>query len=61
MAGNYEAGLVGFLIRGSTLAVRVADYVTMYRYSVIAVGKMKNRSLAALCEDFAKRLKRQGL
>lgn len=32
----------------------------MYRYSVIAVGKMKNRSLAALCDDFATRLKRQG-
>lgn len=32
----------------------------MYRYTVVAVGKMKNRSLAALCEDFAKRLKRQG-
>ncbi|MGB0414033.1 MAG: 23S rRNA (pseudouridine(1915)-N(3))-methyltransferase RlmH [Coraliomargarita sp.] len=32
----------------------------MYRYSVIAIGKMKNRSLAALCDDFSKRLKRQG-
>lgn len=32
----------------------------MYRYTVIAVGKMKNRSLAALCDDFCKRLKRQG-
>ena len=32
----------------------------MYRYSVIAVGKMKSRSLAALCDDFGKRLKRQG-
>lgn len=32
----------------------------MYRYTVIAIGKMKNRSLAALCDDFSKRLKRQG-
>lgn len=32
----------------------------MFRYTVIAVGKMKNRSLSALCDDFCKRLKRQG-
>ncbi len=32
----------------------------MYRYTLIAIGKMKNRSLAALCDDFSKRLKRQG-
>lgn len=32
----------------------------MFRYTVIAVGKMKNRSLAALCDDFAKRISRQG-
>ena len=32
----------------------------MYRYTVIAIGKMKNRSLATLCDDFSKRLKRQG-
>ena len=32
----------------------------MFRYTIIAIGKMKNRSLAALCDDFAKRLKRQG-
>ena len=32
----------------------------MFSYNIIAVGKMKNRSLAALCDDFAKRLKRQG-
>lgn len=32
----------------------------MFRYTIIAVGKMKNRSLAALCDDFSKRLKRQG-
>ncbi|WPJ97397.1 23S rRNA (pseudouridine(1915)-N(3))-methyltransferase RlmH [Coraliomargarita algicola] len=32
----------------------------MFRYTVIAIGKMKNRPLAALCEDFCKRLKRQG-
>lgn len=32
----------------------------MYAYSVIAIGKMKNRHLAAVCEDFARRLQRQG-
>lgn len=32
----------------------------MFRYTLIAIGKMKNRSLARLCEDFSKRLKRQG-
>ncbi|WP_269525395.1 23S rRNA (pseudouridine(1915)-N(3))-methyltransferase RlmH [Coraliomargarita parva] len=32
----------------------------MFRYTIIAIGKMKNRSLAALCDDFAKRLKRPG-
>jgi 23S rRNA (pseudouridine1915-N3)-methyltransferase len=32
----------------------------MFRYTIIAVGKMKNRQLSALCEDFSKRLKRQG-
>lgn len=32
----------------------------MYRTTIIAIGKMKNRSLAALCDDFSKRLKRQG-
>jgi len=32
----------------------------MYRYTVIAVGRMKNRSLAALCDDFTKRLRRSG-
>ncbi len=32
----------------------------MYRYTVIAIGKMKNRALAALCDDFSKRLRRQG-
>ena len=32
----------------------------MFRYTVIAIGKMKNRSLAMLCDDFSKRLKRQG-
>ncbi len=32
----------------------------MFRYTVIATGKMKNRALANLCEDFSKRLKRQG-
>ena len=32
----------------------------MFRYTVIAIGKMKNRSLAMLCDDFSQRLKRQG-
>ena len=32
----------------------------MFRYTVIAIGKMKDRSLAMLCDDFSKRLKRQG-
>lgn len=32
----------------------------MYAYSVIAIGKLKNRHLSALCEDFTKRLQRQG-
>lgn len=32
----------------------------MFSYTVIAIGKMKNRSLAMLCDDFSKRLKRQG-
>lgn len=32
----------------------------MYRYTVIAIGKMKNRSLGALCDDFVKRLRRSG-
>jgi 23S rRNA (pseudouridine1915-N3)-methyltransferase len=32
----------------------------MFRYTVIAVGKMKNRALARLCDDFSKRLQRSG-
>lgn len=32
----------------------------MYRYTIIAVGRMKNKALAALCDDFAKRLSRSG-
>ena len=32
----------------------------MFRYTVIAIGKMKNSSLATLCDEFSKRLKRQG-
>lgn len=32
----------------------------MYRYTVIAVGRMKNKPLAALVEDFSKRLGRSG-
>ncbi len=36
------------------------DAGAMYRYTIIAIGRMKNRSLAALCDDFSKRLKRSG-
>jgi 23S rRNA (pseudouridine1915-N3)-methyltransferase len=32
----------------------------MYRYTIIAVGRMKNRALADLCTDFSKRLNRSG-
>jgi 23S rRNA (pseudouridine1915-N3)-methyltransferase len=32
----------------------------MFAYTLITIGKMKNRQLAALCDDFAKRLQRQG-
>lgn len=32
----------------------------MYRYTIIAIGKMKNRALADLSDDFSKRLKRSG-
>ena len=32
----------------------------MYRYTIIAIGRMKNKPLNALCDDFAKRLKRSG-
>jgi len=32
----------------------------MFRYTIIAVGKMKRRELASLCDDFASRLRRQG-
>ena len=32
----------------------------MFRYTVIAIGKMKNRSLAMLCDDFSQRLERHG-
>jgi len=32
----------------------------MFRYTAIAVGRMKRRELAALCDDFASRLNRQG-
>ncbi len=32
----------------------------MFRYTLIVVGKMKKRSLADLCADYEKRLKRQG-
>ena len=30
----------------------------MYRFTLIAVGKLKNRSISALCADYAKRLQR---
>ncbi|NCG09263.1 MAG: 50S rRNA methyltransferase [Verrucomicrobia bacterium] len=32
----------------------------MFRYTLIVVGKMKQRALANLCADYEKRLKRQG-
>ena len=32
----------------------------MYRYTILAVGKMKNSALASLCADYVKRLGRQG-
>ena len=32
----------------------------MYRYTLITVGRMKSRPLAALCENYGKRLKRAG-
>lgn len=32
----------------------------MFRYTVIAVGKLKNKALQALCADFDKRIQRQG-
>jgi 23S rRNA (pseudouridine1915-N3)-methyltransferase len=32
----------------------------MYRYSVIAIGRMKHKALAGMCHDFSKRLKRAG-
>jgi 23S rRNA (pseudouridine1915-N3)-methyltransferase len=32
----------------------------MFRYTVIAVGRMKNKALAALCDDYGKRLGRSG-
>ena len=30
----------------------------MYRFTLIVVGKLKKRSISALCEDYAKRLQR---
>jgi len=32
----------------------------MYRYTLIAIGRIKNKPLAALCEDFSQRLKLGG-
>jgi 23S rRNA (pseudouridine1915-N3)-methyltransferase len=32
----------------------------MYRYTIIAIGRMKNQSLSELCDDFSNRLKRSG-
>lgn len=32
----------------------------MFHFTLIAVGRIKNKPLASLCEDFTKRLKRQG-
>ena len=32
----------------------------MFHFTLIAVGRIKNKPLASLCEDFTKRLTRQG-
>ena len=32
----------------------------MYRFTLIAVGRVKNTALASLCADFAKRINRHG-
>ena len=32
----------------------------MYRFILIAVGRIKNKALASLCNDFTKRIKRYG-
>ena len=32
----------------------------MFHFTLIAVGRIKNKALASLCDDFTKRLKRQG-
>ena len=32
----------------------------MYRFMLIAVGRMKNKALASLCSDFVKRISRYG-
>ncbi|MEM7792339.1 MAG: 23S rRNA (pseudouridine(1915)-N(3))-methyltransferase RlmH, partial [Verrucomicrobiota bacterium] len=32
----------------------------MFRYTLICVGKMKNRHLAEICNDYLSRLRRQG-
>lgn len=32
----------------------------MYRYTLMTIGRIKNKPLAALCEDFSQRLKRSG-
>lgn len=45
---------------GPDLPFLASESREMYRYTIIAIGKMKNRPLAALCEDFGKRLRRQG-
>ncbi len=34
--------------------------IRMFRFTLIVVGKIKNRALAVLCEDFSQRLRRQG-
>ncbi len=32
----------------------------MFHFTLISVGRIKNKALASLCDDFTKRLKRQG-
>ena len=59
-AVNLTGSRILLSIPGSTLRMDNIKTLDMYRYTVIAIGKMKNRSLAALSDDFCKRLKRQG-
>jgi len=35
-------------------------FSAMFRFTLLAIGKLKNRHLRALCEDYAQRLSRMG-